>query len=319
MTRLLIAALMLLCFACGDAENHTTQRTPAAVAGDADGKFNLATYNIRYYTSSDSLQGDKWQTRSKVIADLVRFHEFDIFGTQEGLLFQLEDLRKRLGKYDYIGAGRDDGKLAGEYTAIYYRPDKFELLDNGHFWLSETPDKPGKGWDAVCYRICTWGKFRHRASGKDFVLFNVHLDHIGKTARIEGMRLVMNKAKEIGGNLPAFVTGDFNVDQTSDCYQFMASSDAFDDTRSKADFVYETNGTWNEFNGSGYCNSRIDHIFASPGVKVQRYGILTDSYRTSPNGTQPGSTDGGYDCEVLNYETRLPSDHFPVLTTVVLP
>ncbi len=309
---------MILGFSCGYAENSRTAPI-AAEAGEADGKFNLASYNIRYYTKSDSLQGDMWQPRSKVIADLIRFHEFDIFGTQEGLKFQLEDLKRHLGSYDYIGAGRDDGKNAGEHTAIFYRPDKFDLLDNGHFWLSETPDKPGLGWDAVCYRICTWGKFRHRASGKDFMLLNVHLDHIGKKARVESMRLVMEKAKEIGGDMPAFITGDFNVDQTSDCYEFMASSDAFDDARSKADFVYETNGTWNEFNGSGYCNSRIDHIFTTPGVKVKRYGILTDSYRTSPDGLKPADNDGGYDCEVITLENRLPSDHFPILTTVVLP
>ena len=318
MTRLVIAAMLLLCFACGGAVENPVISS-AREATDADGKFNLATYNIRYYTKSDSLQGDRWQTRSKVIANLIRFHEFDIFGTQEGLKFQLEDLRKNLRKYDYIGAGRDDGKDLGEHTAIFYRPDKFELLDNGPFWLSETPDKPGKGWDAQCYRICTWGKFRHKLSGKEFVLFNVHLDHVGTKARVEGMRLVKDMARNIGKGMPAFITGDFNVDQTSDCYQFMASSDDFDDARSKANFVYETNGTWNEFNGSGYCNSRIDHIFTSPDVKVLRYGILTDSYRTSPDGGKISDTAGGYDCEVLPYETRLPSDHFPILTTVVLP
>lgn len=313
-----MAALLALGFISSGAENNQP-RNRADMPGEADGKFNLATYNIRYYTTSDSLQGDKWQTRSKVIADLARFHEFDIFGTQEGLKFQLEDLRNKLGKYDYIGAGRDDGKSAGEHTAIFYRPDKFEVLDQGHFWLSETPDKPGKGWDAVCYRICTWGKFRHRASGKDFMLFNIHLDHIGKKARVESVRLVMDKAAEIGGDMPAFIMGDLNVDQTSDCYGFITSSDRFSDARDIADFVYETNGTWNEFNGRGYCNSRIDHIFASPGVKVERYGILTDSYRTSPDGLKESDNSGGYDCEVLEYETRLPSDHFPVLTTVVLP
>lgn len=310
--------MMILGFACGHAENRKVGAA-AAEAGEVAGKFNLASYNIRYYTKNDSLQGDMWQPRSKVIADLIRFHQFDIFGTQEGLKFQLEDLKKHLGTYEYIGAGRDDGKNAGEHTAIFYRPDKFDLLDNGHFWLSETPDKPGLGWDAVCYRICTWGKFRHRASGKEFMMLNVHLDHIGKKARVESMRLVMDKAKEIGGDMSAFITGDFNVDQNSDCYDFMASSDCFSDTRDIADFVYETNGTWNEFNGAGFCNSRIDHIFTTKGVKVERYGILTDSYRTSPGPQKASDTTGGYDCEVLEYETRLPSDHFPVLTTVVLP
>lgn len=297
-------------YACGES---------VAKTGSDGGKINLATYNIRYYAGSDSLQGDRWQTRSKVIADMVRFHEFDIFGTQEGLKFQLEDLRKRLPGYDYIGAGRDDGKSGGEHAAIFYRSDKFELMDHGDFWLSETPGKPGKGWDAVCCRICTWGKFRHRATGKEFIHFNLHMDHVGKKARVESVRLVMRKADDLAKGETAFITGDFNVDQTSDCYRFLSSSKKFTDVRDIADVVYETNGTWNEFNGSGYCNSRIDHIFVSPGVRVTRYGILTDSYRTSPAGTVAGASDGGYDCVVLDYDNRLPSDHFPVLTTVVLP
>lgn len=278
--------------------------------------FNLGTYNLRYYTKSDSLKGELWQTRVKKIADVVRYHDFQIFGTQEGFKFQLEDLKKYLPGYEYIGVGRDDGKNEGEHAAIFYRPDQFELLDHGDFWLSETPDKPGLGWDAVCYRICTWGKFRHKESGKEFLMYNLHMDHIGKKARVESAKLVMQKAKEAGADIPMFLTGDFNVDQTSDCYKFIAESGVLKDSHETADLVYETNGTWNDFNPNGFCNSRIDHIFTSPCVKVSRYGILTDSYRVAPEGVGTADNKGGYDCEVLEYKSHLPSDHFPILTTV---
>ncbi len=283
-----------------------------------EARLNLGTYNLRYYAESDSLRGEHWQTRSKVMADLVRFHNFDLFGTQEGLKFQLEDMKSNLPGYEYIGVGRDDGKSSGEHAAIFYRTDLFDLLDHGDFWLSETPDKPGKGWDAVCYRICTWGKFRHKTSGKEFIMFNVHMDHVGKKARVESAKLIMKKAKEIGDDIPMFLTGDFNVDQTSDCYKFISESGVLKDTHDIADVLYEKNGTWNDWNPNGFCNSRIDHIFVSPSVKVTRYGILTDSYRTSPESIQNKDNGSGYDCEVLEYKSHLPSDHFPILTTVII-
>ena len=121
--------------------------------------FTAASYNLRNANSADSLQGDGWGNRCPIIARLVQFHEFDIFGTQEGLRHQLDSLKTSLPKYDYIGVGRNDGKKEGEHAAIFYRIDKFELLEHGDFWLSETPEKPSVGWDAVLPRICTWGHF----------------------------------------------------------------------------------------------------------------------------------------------------------------
>src|SRR5690606_40996944 len=96
----------------------------------------------------DAARGDGWKQRYPIIADLIRFHEFDIFGTQEGLYHQLEDLKSSLPNYNYTGVGRDDGKQAGEYSAIFYNTEKFDLLDHGDFWLSTQTDYPNKGWDA---------------------------------------------------------------------------------------------------------------------------------------------------------------------------
>lgn len=281
--------------------------------------FNVATYNLRQLNDGDNRNGDGWQRRCPVIAQLIRFHEFNIFGTQEGFKDQLEDLKSQLPGYDYVGVAREDGKEVGEHSAIFYDTAMFELLDHGDFWLSETPDKPGLGWDAACVRICSWGKFRHKESGKEFQFFNLHLDHVGVTARIESVKLVQRKMKEFGLNLPTFLTGDFNVDQTHDMYAVLSSSDFLADSFTTAKFVYALNGTYNAYKTDGYTDSRIDHIFVSDNISVEKYGVLTDTYRTAIAGNKD------YDIEnfpkelnLMAYRSRTPSDHFPVKIKVTL-
>ena len=111
--------------------------------------LTVASYNLRNANGSDSARGDGWGQRYPVIAQIVQYHDFDIFGTQECFLHQLKDMKEALPGYDYIGVGRDDGKDKGEHSAIFYRTDKFDIVEKGDFWLSETPDVPSKGWDAV--------------------------------------------------------------------------------------------------------------------------------------------------------------------------
>ena len=157
-----------------------------------------------------------WPNRKEMVKGLIRFHDFDIFGTQEGFKHQLDNILE-LGNYAYIGAGRDDGKEAGEHSAIFYKKDRFEVLDKGNFWFSETPDVPGKGWDAVCCnRICSWGKFKDKISGQVFFFFNSHYDHQGKVARRESSHLLLKKIREIAGEKAiVFATGDFNAVPTN--------------------------------------------------------------------------------------------------------
>ena len=117
----------------------------------------VATYNLRNANGGDSTNGNGWGQRYPYIAQIVQFHGFDIFGTQEGKYPQLQDLRQAMPGYDYIGVGRDDGVEKGEYAPILYKRDRFRLLDSGHFWLAEDSTRPVKGWDAAYVRICTWG------------------------------------------------------------------------------------------------------------------------------------------------------------------
>lgn len=296
---ILFAAVIALC-------------TPFAIWAQ-DATFNAGTYNIRQLNKGDDRKGNGWEKRRDHVAELVRFHGFDIFGTQEGFKSQLTDLLDRLPGYAYIGSGRDDGKEGGEHSAIFYRTDLFDVLDHGDFWLSETPERPGLGWDAACVRICTWGKFRHKPSGKEFLLFNLHMDHIGTTARVESAKLIERRMAELGPELPVILTGDFNVDQHSDSYRTIVESGVLADTHELSPIVYMPTGSWNDYITNGYSTDRIDHVFVSPGVKVSRWGVLTDTYRDAPTAESEKSADG-----IALTQTRHPSDHFPVLVTLTL-
>lgn len=306
-TRLFLIALLIM--ACG----------AGATLAAAETRFNVATYNLRQKNDSDSANGDGWHRRCPVIAGLIRFHEFHIFGTQEGFRSQLEDLKSLLPGYEYTGVAREDGKEAGEHSAIFYDTAMFELLDHGDFWLSETPDRPGLGWDAACVRICSWGKFRHRESGKVFRFFNLHLDHVGEKARTESILLVQKKMRETGLDLPTFLTGDFNVDQTDAMYDVLSASDFLSDSFNTADFVYALNGTINSYKTDGFTESRIDHIFVTDDIKVEKYGVLTDSYRTAAEESQPYvTTDFPKEINLDAYRSRVPSDHYPVKIKVTI-
>lgn len=282
-------------------------------AGEQTAKINVATYNIRQYNQWDSTNGNGWAVRAPYVGSLIRFHQFDIFGTQEGFKFQLDDLLNFLPGYAYIGVGRDDGKEEGEHSAIFYRTDLFELLDSGDFWLSETPDRPGLGWDAACVRICTWGKFRHKPSDKEFLFFNLHMDHVGTQARIESAKLVRKKIAEIGKGATAFVTGDFNVDQTHNSYATMTENNELKDSFTTADFVYAPNGTFNSYQTDGFTTSRIDHIFVTPDVVVDQYGVLTDTYRSPLTDSDIKTHDAPAELKMKKFMARVPSDHFPVM------
>ena len=247
MKKLIYGLLVLVAAAC------TSPQKPA--------EMNVATYNLRLSNLGDSLQGDGWGQRAPYVAKLIQYHEFDIFGTQEGKHHQLEDLKAMMPEYEYIGVGRDDGAQGGEYAAIFYKPERFELLDSGNFWLSEDTTQPNKGWDAECIRVCTWGKFLDKLSGNTFVHFNLHMDHIGVVARAESAKLILEKIKAFPEKLPVMLSGDFNVDQLNESYLLLQNSGILSDAYTTADMVYANNGTFNAFQPDAMTEERIDHIF----------------------------------------------------------
>lgn len=279
--------------------------------------FVMATYNIRLANAGDSAQGNGWGTRYPHIADLVKFHGFEIFGTQEGFKYMLEDLKKEMPGFDYIGVGRDNGADEGEHAAIFYDTNKFEVIEHGDFWLSETPDSVSFGWDAACRRVCTWGKFKEKGSGFEFLYFNLHMDHIGKVAREESAKLILDKIKNNDEEMPVILSGDFNVDQNSPSYNLINESGILKDAYEKAEIVYANTGTFNNYNTETYTDERIDHIFLSPEFKVKRYGILTDTYRSEIKGAEVEKTSNfPQEVGLVKWQSRVPSDHYPVMIEV---
>jgi len=251
----------------------------------------FASFNVRYDNPNDV--GNLWQDRLPHVISLIQFHQIGLFGTQEGLSHQVKQMSEGLG-YEYLGVGRDDGAEKGEYTAILFDPKLYKLEDSGTFWLSPTPEKPSKGWDASLNRICSWGKFKGK-DGKQFYIFNIHYDHIGQQAREESSKLVAAKIKEINKeNLPTIWMGDFNVTPDNAAYQTIISNPDWKDARLVSKIpAYGPKGSFSAFDWERMPDGIIDHIFVHGKINVVRHGILTD-----------------------NYGKKYPSDHFPVLAEV---
>ena len=284
----------------------------------------VASYNIRYKAWHDSVNGEYWPKRCQVICDQINFMAPDIFGTQEVLYEQLNDMSEALKDYNYIGVGRDDGEHGGEHEAIFYKKNKLKLLDHGDFWLSETPDKPSLGWDAACIRVCTWGKFEMKTGEKAtrknkrknlvFYYFNLHMDHVGVVARREAAKLVMERIGTMAKGSPVILTGDFNVDQTNEIYSIFTNSGQLKDSYDNARIRFAENGTFNSFKIDNFSNSRIDHVFVSPDFDVEAYGVLTDSYWTPNEQSEKAhkAFDAPQEISFQQYTRHNPSDHYPV-------
>lgn len=256
--------------------------------------YTVGSFNVRYDNAGDT--GNRWEQRRSVAANLIRFHQFDVFGIQEGLKNQVDDLQQLLPEFEHYGLGRDDGKDAGEHSTIFYKKDKFKLLKKGDFWLSETPDKPGLGWDAkCCNRICSWVYLEDVKTRKKFYYFNAHFDHQGKIARVESGKLMVKKIKEIAGNTPAIFTGDLNGGHKSEWYLTLANSGTLTDTYTQVKNPYVNNSSFNAWGKDVGGYEIIDHVFVTKGFTANRWGILTDTYHG-----------------------KFVSDHFPILVDVVL-
>lgn len=261
-------------------------------------RINVMSYNLRYDNEGD--KENQWKFRKDLAAKLVTFHEVDIFGSQEVLNNQLNDMLDRLPGYAYVGVGREDGKTKGEYSPIFYRKDRFELEKSGNFWLAEDINAVGKkGWDAACERVATWAILKDKVSGKRLFFLNTHLDHVGEVARHEGASLVLEQSKVLSEGLPIIVTGDFNAEPSDEPIKVL--TDPSDDrhlmhTRSVAGFTYGPEWSFHDYGKIPYDKRPfIDYIFVKGAIKVLRHAVLTDTLN-----------------EVY------PSDHCPVISTLVI-
>ena len=252
------------------------------------------SYNIRFDNPGD--QPNHWEGRKEKLFALINTHQPDLLGVQEALHHQLEDIVKALPHLEYVGAGRDDGKTKGEYSAILFDKNKFEVLRMETFWLSENPEvAASKNWDAAITRIVTWAEMKDKTSSKTFVWFNTHFDHIGKEARLQSAKLIRNQIENIAGKSPVLLTGDFNCEPDDAPYQAIIKKGKVN--------LFDTSTGFNQdctccgFEVKKYEEScvRIDFIFRSKHFKVINHITPTDN-------------DGKY----------YPSDHLPVMATLKL-
>jgi endonuclease/exonuclease/phosphatase family metal-dependent hydrolase len=265
---------------------------PAALA-----QVKAMTFNVRLDTDSDGL--NQWKYRSKHCGELIRYHQADIIGLQEAFLHQITDLEKELPGFGWFGKGRDDGKADGEFSALMYRKSKFKLLQEKTFWLSDSCDKVGFGWDAACRRVVTWGQFQEVKTGKKFFVFNTHFDHLGKVARRESAKLVLRKIAEIAGNSPVILTGDFNATPDDEPIQILVDvknpAHVIDAEKISKNGHY---GPYSSFNGftKEQDGRHIDYIFVKNGPIVLQHTTHSETW-----------------------ENKYPTDHFPVSAVIRIP
>jgi len=255
----------------------------------------VMSYNIRFDNPGDGQNA--WPRRKAFVADQIAYYRPDLIGVQEALLHQLSYLDSILTEYAYVGVGRDDGAQAGEFSAILYRKDRFEIEEKGTFWLSTTPTQPSTGWDAALPRICTFVKVRARDGSRSFWHFNTHYDHVGEEARRKSGTVILEQVRRrTSEDDLVLLSGDFNARPQTDPIRVIKGS--FQDSYQLASRPQlGPDATFNGFRfGEAPVPGRIDYVFLKgTGFRVIRHGVLTD-----------------------HKDQRYPSDHFPVLVELEL-
>ncbi len=276
MRKILYVFATILMFSCEPIEINSYN-------GESD--ISVMSFNIRYDEPADG--NNQWSNRKEACITMFNQVLPSVFGIQEGLHNQVRFLDENLPQYSYVGVGRDDGYSGGEYAAIFYNNNQFELVDNGDFWLSETPNIPSLGWDANNIRICTWAKLKDVTKETMVYVFNTHFDHKGKTAQLNSSKLLVKKIGEIATvNALIFITGDFNMiignDKLKPIINNFYSAQRFAN-------ISDDNKSYNAF-GFEIISRNIDFIFYN-NAKALAYKTL-----------------------VKNYGVEYISDHYPILT-----
>ncbi len=271
-------------------------------------ELRLMSFNIRYGSANDG--ENHWKNRREMVFDVFRNHRPDIVGLQEALDFQIAEIRKAIAKYGQIGVAREDGKTEGEYSALLYRLDRFDVDESGTFWFSNTPQVPGSNhWGNACVRICTWARFIEKKSGRAFYVFNLHLDHVSQPSREKSAVLLAQRVNQRKHRDPFIVTGDFNAGESNPVVMYLKGRTTLSgadgresenplpmvDTFRVLHPDIEDVKTGHSFKGTRKGN-KIDYIFTPSSIRVLEAQILYD-----------------------NIDGRYPSDHFPVTATLRLP
>jgi endonuclease/exonuclease/phosphatase family metal-dependent hydrolase len=254
------------------------------IQAQSEKELNVMTFNIRYGTANDG--ENSWQFRKDNVVQTIRAFKPDLLGLQEALQLQIDELLMKMPDYAYVGVGRDDGKNMGEYSCIFFLKDRFMADSTETFWFSETPNiVASKSWGNNITRICTWARLHNKFSGKDFYLFNVHLDHESQPSREKSTELLMKRINE--KTLPVILTGDFNCGDENPAIKTILSGGLIDTYRILNE-KQPKEGTFNSFKGETD-GKKIDFIFTTKDFQVRQSEIIR-----------------------ISYEGKFPSDHFPV-------
>ncbi|MFC1782859.1 endonuclease/exonuclease/phosphatase family protein [Planctomycetota bacterium] len=260
--------------------------------------LKVMTFNIRYDNPADGLNA--WGNRKEMVAEAIKSHDIDIVGMQEVLKHQEDFLIESLPEYDSYGVGRDDGVANGELNSIFFRKERYELLEKSTFWLSETPEVVGsRGWDASLSRIASWVKLHDRLTNRDLFFFNTHFSHVGPEARKNSAQLLIDKIAEIAGDHAVILTGDFNCNNQSEPYRLLTGSRQDMPRLYDTHFISETDHFGGLQSINGFRETRresiIDFVFCNSNFRVLEHGILT-----------------------IKKKRVFISDHYPVMAVVVL-
>ena len=299
-----VALILSICMSSATAATNHSLHTSVSL--------NVMSFNIRYGTAGDG--ENSWSNRRDLVIDLIYNQHPDIIGMQEALRFQLDYIKEELPAYGEIGVGRNDGLTSGEYSAILYLRNRYEVIEQGTFWFSDAPEVAGSmNWGNQITRICTWARMADRLDDSTFYIYNLHLDHRSQESRERSVELLAERIRDRTHPDPVIVTGDFNAGEENPAIRYLkgeiqrASVEAAPmDDRIVPDSPALTDtfrllhpeatdvGTFNGFRGTVE-GEKIDYILVSTGWDVLKAEIV----QTSQNG-------------------RYPSDHFPVTAVIWL-
>jgi endonuclease/exonuclease/phosphatase family metal-dependent hydrolase len=261
-----------------------------AKKNDKENNLKVMSYNIRMGIAKDGT--NSWEFRYPATAMMIEDQRPDVFGVQEAFEFQIKFIEENCTDYEAVGVGRDDGKAKGEFMSIFWNKKTIKMLKWGTFWLSETPEKPSKGWDAHCKRTATWALMKDKRTGKKFYFVNTHLDHRGKEAQKNGLALIVSRIDDINPKgYPMVLTGDFNIKPNNPA---LVELDKIMDSARK---VAEKTDNHHTFNGwsNAVTDAVIDYIYIKGFSKCPEYQTVTKKYA----------------------DRKFVSDHYPICATLI--
>lgn len=259
---------------------------PLLQAQESEG-LKVMSYNIRLGSAQDGT--NSWALRYTATGEMLEDQKPDVFGVQEALEYQVRYIEEMCG-YESVGVGRENGKKEGEHMSIFWNKKAVSMLKWGTFWLSETPEKPSKGWDAECFRTATWALMKDKKTGKKFYFVNTHLDHKGTEAQKNGLKLIVDRIADINTDgLPMVLTGDFNIGPKNPALKDL---DARMQSARKIAVKTDDHAT---YNGWGKSSTMIDYIYVSGFSSCPEYQTVTKRYE----------------------DRKFISDHYPIFARLI--